>query len=193
MNRSAAITAAIYLTVAGALNADPLPRGGLGDDFYPEQESLSSAVTCGGRVLAVRRIATASRELGVKYRVSVTLDEKELDGAAITQVKNDLERNLWQLTVSSSCYLGADKVRIDRVTLFFGYRWEEGRKKSGETVLYQDDIHQVCGRTKLEIDASNPASARHSRHEFPAATVVRGLDTKTQLAPRVTYCDSSLM
>lgn len=190
MKRSAAVTAAIYLSVSGVLNADPLSRGGLGDDFYPEQESLSSVVTCGGRVLAVRRLSTASKEMGFKYRVSVTLDEKELDGAAIALVKNDLERNLWQLSVSSSCYMGADKVRIDRMTIFFSYRWEEGRKKSGETVLYVDDIHQMCGRTKLEIDASNPASARHTKHEFPAETVVQGIDTKTRLAPRVRHCDS---
>lgn len=188
MKRSAAVTAVVCLCFAEAIHADPMPVPGLGSNFYPDTEVQSSSVTCAGHVLSVRRHVTASKEEGFVLKISLTLNEKELDGAAVTELRGDLERPLSRLSVSASCYAGADKV-VDGMTLLFSYSWWAAAPKAGEVVIYQDDVRKMCGATKLELDASNPASLKHSRHQSPAAIVVKGADTKTRLAPRVSYCE----
>lgn len=188
MKRSAAVTAVACLSFSGTIHSDPMPVPGLGGNFYPDTEVQSSSVTCAGHVLSVRRLETASKEGGVAFKFSVTLDDKELHGAAVTQLRGDLERPLSRLSMSASCYAGVDEV-VDGMTLLFSYSWWAAAPKPGEVAIYQEDVRKMCGATKLELDASNPASLQHSRHQSPAAIVVKGVDTKTRLAPRLSYCE----
>ena len=188
MKVSAAATAVVCLCFAAAIHANPFPVPGLGSNFYPESEVLSSSVTCAGHVLSVRRHVTASKEEGVVFKVSVTLNEKELYGAGVTQLRGDLERPLSRLSMSASGYVGADKV-VDGMTLMFSYSWWAVAPKTGEVVIAEDDERKMCGAPKLELDASNPASLQHSRHQSRAIIVVKGADTKTRLAPRGSYCE----
>jgi len=188
MRRSAAVTVVVCLVSSGTIPADPMPVPGLGSNFYPETEVLSSSMTCAGHVLSVRRHVSASEGEGIAFKLSVTLDDKELHGAAVTQLRGDLERRLSRLSMWASCYAGADKV-VDGMTLQFSYSWWVAEPKPGEMVIHHDDVRKMCGASKLELDASNPASLQHSRHHSPAAIVVKGADTKTRLAQRVSYCE----
>lgn len=188
MKRSAALTAVVCLCFAGSIYADPMPVPGLGSNFYPDTDVQSSSVTCAGHVLSVRRLVTASKEGGVAFKLSVTLDDRELHGAAVTQLRGDLERPLSRLSMSASCYAGADKV-VDGMTLLFSYSWWAAAQKPGEVAIAGYAERKMCGATKLELDASDPASMQHSKYQSQAAIVVKGADTKTRLAPRASYCE----